>query len=75
MSRVKRGTNHVKKRRKLLAKTKGYKWGRKNLVKRAKEAVVKAGAHAYDDRKKKKRTMRGLWNIKINAYWNNLLSI
>jgi len=68
MPRVKRGVSHVKKRRKLLAKTKGYKWGRKNLPKRAKEAVVKAGAHAYDDRKKKKRTMRGLWNIKINAF-------
>jgi len=71
MPRVKRGTNHVKKRRKLLAKAKGFKWGRKNLVKRAKEAVVKAGAHAYDDRKKKKRTMRGLWNIKINAFVRN----
>ena len=68
MSRIKRGTIHVKKRKKLLAKTKGYKWGRKNLIKKAKEAVVKAGAHAYVDRKKKKRTMRGLWQIKINAF-------
>jgi large subunit ribosomal protein L20 len=68
MPRVKRGTTHVKKRRKLLAKTKGYKWGRKNLIKQAKEAVVKAGAHAYVDRKKKKRTTRALWQVKINAF-------
>lgn len=68
MPRVKRGTAHVKKRKKLLQKTKGYKWGRKNLIKRAKEAVVKAGAHAYVDRKKKKRTARGLWQIKISAF-------
>jgi large subunit ribosomal protein L20 len=68
MPRVKRGTTHVKKRRKLLAKTKGYKWGRKNQIKRAKEAVVKAGAHAYRDRRKKKRTARGLWHIKIGAF-------
>ncbi len=68
MSRVKRGTTHVKKRRKLLAKTKGYRWGRKKLIKQAKEAVVKAGAHAYVDRKKKKRTKRALWQIKIGAF-------
>ncbi len=68
MSRVKRGTTHTKRRRKLLRKTKGYKWGRKNLLKQAKEATVKAGAHAYFDRKKKKRTRRGLWQIKISAF-------
>jgi large subunit ribosomal protein L20 len=68
MPRVKRGIIHAKKRRKLLGKTKGYKWGRKNLIKRAKEAVVKAGVHAYNDRKKKKRNMRGLWQIRIGAF-------
>jgi len=68
MSRVKRGTTHVKKRKKLLQKVKGYKWGRKKLIRLAKTAATKAGAHAYIDRKKKKRTMRQLWNIKINAF-------
>lgn len=68
MPRVKRGTTHVKKRRKLLQKAKGYKWGRKNLLKQAKEAVVKAGAHAYMDRRKKKRVNRALWQIKISAF-------
>ena len=68
MPRVKRGTTHVKKRKKLLAKTKGYKWGRKKLIKQAKEAVVKAGVHAYVDRKKKKRTARAQWQIKISAF-------
>jgi len=68
MPRVKRGMTHVKKRRKLLKDVKGYKWGRKNLIKLAKTARTKAGAHAYVDRRKKKRTMRGLWQIKINAF-------
>ena len=68
MPRVKRGTTHVKRRRNLLAKTKGYKWGRKNLIRKAKEAVVKAGAHAFVDRRKKKRTNRGLWQIKISSF-------
>jgi len=68
MPRVKRGTTHVKKRRKLLKQAKGYKWGRKKLIRLAKTAVIKAGAHAYIDRKKKKRNFRGLWQIKINAF-------
>ncbi len=68
MPRVKRGTNHVKKRKKLLAKTKGYKWGRNSKIKQMKEAVTHAGVHAFMDRKKKKRVNRGLWQIKINAF-------
>ena len=68
MPRVKRGTTHVKKRRKLLKAVKGFKWGRKNLIKLARTARTKAGAHAFVDRRKKKRTMRGLWQIKISAF-------
>jgi len=67
MPRVKRGTTHVKKRRKVLKQAKGYKWGRKKLIKFAKTATTKAGAHAYRDRKVKKRTRRALWHVKINA--------
>lgn len=68
MPRVKRGTVHVKKRRKILKDVKGYKWGRKNLVRLAKTARTKAGAHAFVDRRKKKRTVRALWQIKISAF-------
>ncbi len=34
----------------------------------ASTAVVKAGVHAYVDRKKKKRDNRALWQIKISAF-------
>ncbi len=67
MPRVKRGTTHIKKRRSLLQKAKGYRWGRKSKVRFAKIAVLKAGAYAYRDRRNKKRTMRRLWQLKINA--------
>lgn len=67
MPRVKRGTTHVAKRKKLLAKAKGYKWGRKNIIRLAATAVTKAGAQARAHRRTKKRANRGLWNIKINA--------
>ena len=68
MPRVKRGIAHVKKRRKLLKKVKGYKWGRKKLIKQAKTAVLKAGVQAYTGRRLKKRTRRALWQIKISAF-------
>lgn len=67
MPRVKRGKTHLKKRKRLLKRVKGYKWGRKNLPKLAKVAVAKAGVHAFRDRRAKKRVFRRLWQIKINA--------
>ncbi len=68
MPRVKRGIIHNKKKKKLMQAVKGFTWGRKNLVKVAKTARTKAGAHAFVDRRKKKRVMRGLWQIKISAF-------
>jgi large subunit ribosomal protein L20 len=68
MSRIKRGTIHAKRRKKLLKQVKGYKWGRKKLPKLAKVAQTKAGAHAFVDRKKNKRNRRALWQIKIGAF-------
>ncbi len=68
MPRVKRGVTHLKRRKKLLKQTKGYRWGRKNKIKQAKEAKVKAGHHAFVDRRKRKRDFRGLWQIKIGAF-------
>lgn len=68
MPRVKRGTIHNKRRKNLLQNVKGYKWGRKNLVKLARTASIKAGAHTYVDLKKKKRNARRLWQVKINAF-------
>lgn len=65
--RVKRGTTHLRRRKRLLKQAKGYKWGRKNIPKLAKVAIIKAGVHAYRDRRRKKREFRRLWNIKINA--------
>jgi large subunit ribosomal protein L20 len=58
---------HTKRRRNLLSLTKGFRFGRKNRVKAAKEAVLKAGQNAYRDRRKKKRDFRRLWNVRINA--------
>lgn len=58
---------HLKRRKNLLRQTKGYLWGRKSKIKQAKVAILKAGVHAYRDRRRKKREFRRLWNIQINA--------
>ena len=67
MPRVKRGKNHLKRRKNLLKQTKGYKWGRKSKIKLARVAMLKAGSYAYRDRRVKKRISRQLWQVKIGA--------
>lgn len=51
----------------MLKKVKGFRHGRKKLMKLASMAIVKAGAHALRDRRVKKRLNRGFWQIRIGA--------
>jgi large subunit ribosomal protein L20 len=67
MTRVKRGTIANKRRKRLLKHTKGFLWTRKNKFRQAKEATLHAWSFMFADRKKKKRTFRRLWQIKISA--------
>ena len=67
MTRIKRGVMANKRRKKVIKKAKGYLNARSKKYKAAKEALMKAGTYAYRDRKVKKRTMRGLWLIRLNA--------
>ncbi len=67
MPRVKRGTHRIKRRKNILARTKGMMWGRKNRITLAKVAATKSGANAYRDRRLKKRDNRGLMQMRINA--------
>jgi large subunit ribosomal protein L20 len=53
--------------RKVLKLAKGYRQARSNRIKVAKDAVLHAGQHAYIGRKEKKRKLRALWIIRINA--------
>jgi len=67
MPRVKRGTQHTKRRKSLLEKTKGMMWGRKSKIRLARPAMLKAGVNAYRDRRNKKRSFRRLWQVRLNA--------
>lgn len=67
MPRAKGGAKTRQRRKKVLKKAKGYFGGRRKLFRTAKETVLRAGAFAYRDRRRKKRLARGLWIIRINA--------
>jgi large subunit ribosomal protein L20 len=67
MTRVKRSVNARKKRRAVLERAKGYRGEAHSSYKRAKEAVMKADAYAYRDRRNRKRDFRRLWITRINA--------
>lgn len=72
MTRVKRGTIKNKKRKNVLAQVKGYRFGRSKKEAMAKEAIKKAGQHAFAHRKDKKADRRRLWQTRINAAVRNL---
>ncbi len=67
MSRVKGGTKRREKRDKVTKHAKGFKWGRKNRYRLAKQAVMKSWQNAYRDRRLRKRDKRREWQQQINA--------
>jgi len=67
MARVKGGITTKRKHKKVLNLAKGYWMTRSKQIKKAKEAVLHAGQYAYNGRKIKKRDMRTLWIVRLNA--------
>jgi len=67
MPRVKRGVTAHARHRKVIKQAKGYRGARKNVFRVAKQAVERAGAYAYRDRRQRKRQFRALWIVRINA--------
>jgi len=67
MARVKRGTTKLKRRRNILSKVKGYRFGRGTKERQAREAIMHAGMHALGHRRDKKGDFRRLWTVRINA--------
>jgi large subunit ribosomal protein L20 len=71
MPRVKRALISRKRKKKLFKRAKGFRLARKNLLKVAHEAVMKAMAYSYRDRKARKREFRKLWITRINIAARN----
>ncbi|TDU70580.1 large subunit ribosomal protein L20 [Prosthecobacter fusiformis] len=61
-----------KRRKRTLAKAKGFRGFRSTHFRYAKDAVRKAMTYNYRDRKVRKRTFRNLWIQRINAAARNV---
>ncbi len=67
MPRTKTGVTRRHRHKNVLARTKGFRGTNNRLYKRAHEALLHAGQYAYVGRKLRKRDMRTLWIVRINA--------
>lgn len=65
--RVKTGTVRKDKHKKVLASAKGFWMTRHKRYKVAHEAVMHAGRYAFIGRRLKRRDLRQLWIVRINA--------
>ena len=67
MPRVKGGPKTRARRNKTMKMAKGYVAGRRRLYRTAVDAVHRALAYAYRDRRARKRDFRRLWIVRISA--------
>jgi large subunit ribosomal protein L20 len=67
MAKVKWAVASRQRRKKLLNRAKGYRGARRLHILKAKETVMRAKAYSTRDRKVKKREIRNLWVIRLNA--------
>lgn len=67
MPRVKIGPKHARKRKRVLRRASGFVGGPGTLYRVALEFTRKADVYAYEHRKHKKRTYRGIWITRLNA--------
>ena len=67
MVRVKVGFTRRRRHKKVLAATKGMRSARRRRFKVAKEALIKARAYAFRDRRVRKRDFRRLWITRVSA--------
>ncbi|MTI83889.1 MAG: 50S ribosomal protein L20 [Firmicutes bacterium] len=71
MPRAKSGVISRKRHKKVLKLAKGYRGARSKLFRVANQAVMRALAFAYRDRRQRKRDFRKLWIARINAAARN----
>jgi len=65
--RIKGGPRGHRRKVKLLGLARGYRGARSKLLKKASEAVVRSGEHAFAGRKIRRRDFRRLWIARLNG--------
>lgn len=67
MARIKRGFTTRRRHKAVLRRAEGFRGTRNRLFRRANEAVMRSLQYQYRDRRTRKREMRRLWIVRINA--------
>ena len=67
MPRVKTGVVRRRRHKKVLKAARGFFSGRRKHFRKAKEQLEHSLVYAYRDRRQKKRDIRKLWIVRINA--------
>ena len=67
MPRAKGGPKTRRRHKKTMKQAKGYVGGRRKTYRQARETVERGLTYAYRDRKQRKRDLRSLWIVRINA--------
>ncbi len=67
MVRVHSGVARHKRVKRLLKRAKGYRGARSKNLRMVKDTLLRAGAYAYAHRRQKRRNLRKLWIVRINA--------
>jgi len=67
MPRAKSAVSSHRRRRRLILKTRGRWGGKSRLLRSARETYEKGLTYAYRDRRTRRRTLRQLWIVRINA--------
>jgi len=67
MTRVRGGTTTRHRHKKVLKLTKGHRASSHSLYRRAHESMLHSLSYAYRHRRERKREMRQLWIVRINA--------
>ena len=67
MPRVKTGVVRRRRHKKVLKAARGFFSGRRKHFRKAKEQLERSLVYAFRDRRQKKRDIRKLWIVRINA--------
>ena len=65
--RTQRGAARQRSKNRLFKRVKGFRGGRRTLIRTVKETIVRANCYATRDRRVRKREFRALWITRINA--------
>ncbi len=65
--RTTKGAARRQAKKRLFKRAKGYRGGRGKLLRSVKETLLRSDAYAFRDRRTRRRNLRRLWILRINA--------